>query len=181
MVTGVVLFSPRFFLPSIFIAHRVHSAIPLLVDFSSSVANSRARAFRKSILCTRKSPNEFLRVSTLRQLMAQSILPVTYRVARASGSRPVVKLGVYHNIIVTSPLPLTVTLGRRCRIRHFFSSVFPSEIPQGLRRCVAEIAATVAAISLLIVATRRVYLVSCFETLPRFLPLLTCQPSLTTH
>ena len=39
------------------------SAIPLLVDFSSSVANSRSRAFRKSICCAQeKSPHEFLRV-----------------------------------------------------------------------------------------------------------------------
>ena len=30
--------------------------LPLLVDFSSSVANSRSRAFRKSILTQRKVP-----------------------------------------------------------------------------------------------------------------------------
>ena len=47
VVTGVIRSSPRF-LPSIFFAHRVQ-AIPLLVDCSSSVANSRSRVFRKSI------------------------------------------------------------------------------------------------------------------------------------
>ena len=47
VVTGVVPSPPRF-LPSFFIAHRV-TAIPLLVDFSSRVANSRSRISRKSI------------------------------------------------------------------------------------------------------------------------------------
>ena len=55
MLTGVVPSSPRF-LPSIFIAHTKGSAIPLLVEFSSSVANSRSRAFRKSICAQEKVP-----------------------------------------------------------------------------------------------------------------------------
>ena len=38
---------PPRLLPSFFLAHRVQH--PLIVDFSSSVANSRFRAFRKSI------------------------------------------------------------------------------------------------------------------------------------
>ena len=46
MVTGAIPASPRFS-SSICIGHRF--AIPLLVDISSSVANSRSRAFRKSI------------------------------------------------------------------------------------------------------------------------------------
>ena len=54
MVTGVVP-SPARFLPSIFIAHK-GSAIPLLVDFSSRVANSLSRAFRKSICAREKVP-----------------------------------------------------------------------------------------------------------------------------
>ena len=33
----------------VFIAHRLHSPIPLLVDFPSNVADSRSSAFRKSI------------------------------------------------------------------------------------------------------------------------------------
>ena len=53
VVTGVVPSPPRF-LPSNFIAHRV-PAILLLVDCSSSVAaNSRSRAFRKSICAQEK-------------------------------------------------------------------------------------------------------------------------------
>ena len=55
VVTGVISSPPRF-LPSIFIAHRVHSAIPLLADFSSSVAKSRSRVFRKSICAQEKVP-----------------------------------------------------------------------------------------------------------------------------
>ena len=54
VVTGVIPSSPRF-LPSIFISHRVQQ-IPLLVDGSSSVANSRSRAFRKSICPQEKVP-----------------------------------------------------------------------------------------------------------------------------
>ena len=48
-------FPPPRFLPSIFIAQSC-SAIPLLVDFSSSVANSHSRAFRKSICAQEKVP-----------------------------------------------------------------------------------------------------------------------------
>ena len=41
------------------------SAIPLLVDFSSSVvANSRSRVFRKLICAQQKSRHEFIRVCT---------------------------------------------------------------------------------------------------------------------
>ena len=48
MATGVVLpLPPPRLLPSFILAHRVQH--PLIVDFSSSVANSRSRAFRKSI------------------------------------------------------------------------------------------------------------------------------------
>ena len=48
MVTGVVLpFPPPVILPSLFLAIRVQH--PLIVGFSSSVADSRSRAFRKSI------------------------------------------------------------------------------------------------------------------------------------
>ena len=47
MVTGVVLPFPPRLLPSFLVAHKVQH--PLIVDFSSSVANSRSRAFRKSI------------------------------------------------------------------------------------------------------------------------------------
>ena len=56
VVTGVVP-SPPQFLPSIFIAH-LGLALPLLVDFSSSVANSRSRAFRKSICAQEKVPTK---------------------------------------------------------------------------------------------------------------------------
>ena len=45
----------RFLRHSIFIEHQ-DSAIPLLVDFPSSVANSRSRAFRKSISAREKVP-----------------------------------------------------------------------------------------------------------------------------
>ena len=56
VVTGVVPSPPRF-LPSIFIPHRVQqSHCSLLVDFLSSVANSRSRAFRKSICAQEKVP-----------------------------------------------------------------------------------------------------------------------------
>ena len=48
VVARVVPSNTRF-LPSIFIAHRVQQSIPLLLDLSSSVPNSRSRAFRKSI------------------------------------------------------------------------------------------------------------------------------------
>ena len=53
VVTSVVPSRPRF-LPSILSAWG--SAIPLLVDFSSSVANSRCRAFRESTCAQEKSP-----------------------------------------------------------------------------------------------------------------------------
>ena len=47
MVTGVALPFPPPVIAFIFLAHRVQH--PLIVDFSSSVANSRSRAFRKSL------------------------------------------------------------------------------------------------------------------------------------
>ena len=47
VVTGVVLPFPPPVVAFILLAHRVRH--PLIVDFSSSVANSRSRAFRKSI------------------------------------------------------------------------------------------------------------------------------------
>ena len=50
MVTGVVPSPPRFLPVNFYRAQG--SAVPLLVDFSSSVANSRYRAFRKSIFYT---------------------------------------------------------------------------------------------------------------------------------
>ena len=50
------LLPPPRFLRSIFIAHTKCSAAPLLVDFSSSVANSRSRAFRKSQFVHKKKP-----------------------------------------------------------------------------------------------------------------------------
>ena len=57
VVTGVVPSPPRF-LPSTFFRAK-GSAIPLLVDFSSSVANSRSpRAFRKSICAQEKVPTK---------------------------------------------------------------------------------------------------------------------------
>ena len=58
VVTDVVPSSPR--LPSIFIAHRVQQ-IPLLVDFSSSVADSRSHAFRKSNCAQEKVPTNFMK------------------------------------------------------------------------------------------------------------------------
>ena len=54
MVTGVAPSLPGFLL-SIFIAQK-GPEIPLLVDFSSIVANSRFRAFRKSICVQEKVP-----------------------------------------------------------------------------------------------------------------------------
>ena len=54
VVTSVVPSSPRF-LPSIFIAHRVQQSQCSSV-FQSSVANSRSRAFRKSICAQEKVP-----------------------------------------------------------------------------------------------------------------------------
>ena len=57
------LLPPRF-LPSTFLARIGFSAIPLLVDFSKSVANSRSRAFRKPICAQEKSPGEFVRPYT---------------------------------------------------------------------------------------------------------------------
>ena len=54
VVTGVVPYSPRF-LPSIFIAHRVQQS-HCSSFFLSSVANSRSRAFRKSIGAQEKVP-----------------------------------------------------------------------------------------------------------------------------
>ena len=60
-------FSPPVLAFNFCIAHRVQQSQSLLVDFSSNVANSRSRAFRKSInLCTRKSPNEFMRLYSRR-------------------------------------------------------------------------------------------------------------------
>ena len=53
VVTGVVPSLPGL-LPSIFSAYG--SAISLLVDFSSSVANSRSRTFRESICAQGKYP-----------------------------------------------------------------------------------------------------------------------------
>ena len=47
MVTGVVLPFPPSVIAFFFLAHRVQH--PQIVDFSSSVANSRSRAFRQSI------------------------------------------------------------------------------------------------------------------------------------
>ena len=46
VVTGVVLPSPPPVMPLLFLAHKVQHS--LIVVFSSSVANSRSRAFRKS-------------------------------------------------------------------------------------------------------------------------------------
>ena len=61
VVTGVVPSPPRF-LPSIFIAHRV-SAIPLLVDCSSSVASSRSLALSASqFVHKKKSQRIYTRV-----------------------------------------------------------------------------------------------------------------------
>ena len=60
VVTGVVPSSPRF-LPSFF-CRAWGSAIPLLVDFSSGVANSRSRAFRKSICAQEKVPTKYTRM-----------------------------------------------------------------------------------------------------------------------
>ena len=61
MVTGVVHFPPFRLLPSLLLAHRVQH--PLIVDFSSSFANSRSRAFRKSISAQEKDPRN-LQTST---------------------------------------------------------------------------------------------------------------------
>ena len=57
VVTGVVPSPPRF-LPSIFIAHRVQQS-HCSSYFSSSVANSRSRAFRKSICAQEQVPTNF--------------------------------------------------------------------------------------------------------------------------
>ena len=54
MVTGVVPSPPLVLAFNFYRAKG--SAIPLLVDFSSSVANSRSRAFRKSICAKEKLP-----------------------------------------------------------------------------------------------------------------------------
>ena len=56
--TGVVPFFPPV-LPFNFY-RALGSPIPLLVDFSSSVANSRSRAFRKSICAQEKVPTNAL-------------------------------------------------------------------------------------------------------------------------
>ena len=55
VVTGVVPSSPRF-LPSIFIAHRVQHSHYSSIFHRVSVANSRSRAFRKSICAQEKVP-----------------------------------------------------------------------------------------------------------------------------
>ena len=57
MVTGVVPFPPPVL--AFNFCRPYGSAIPLLVDFSSSVANSRPRAFRKSICAQEKVPTDF--------------------------------------------------------------------------------------------------------------------------
>ena len=54
MVTGVVPSPPPVLDLNFYRAQG--SAIPLLVDFSSSVANSRSRAFRKSVCAQEKVP-----------------------------------------------------------------------------------------------------------------------------
>ena len=59
VTTGVVL-SPPPVIDFIFFAHRVQH--PLIVHFSSSVANSRSRAFRKSISAQEKAPRRIIRV-----------------------------------------------------------------------------------------------------------------------
>ena len=56
MVTGVVPFSPPVLAFNFYRAYGVQKAVPLLVDFSSSVAYSRPRAFRKSICAQEKVP-----------------------------------------------------------------------------------------------------------------------------
>ena len=61
MITGVVLPPPPV-IAFIFFAHRVQH--PLIVDFSSSVANSRSRAFRKSISAQANAPRKFIRART---------------------------------------------------------------------------------------------------------------------
>ena len=51
--------SPARFLPSTFIAHNIGFSNPtLLVDLSPGVANSRSRAFRKSICAQEKIPTD---------------------------------------------------------------------------------------------------------------------------
>ena len=55
---GVVPSSPRF-VPSIFIAHRVQQSHCSSVFHRVSVANSRSRAFRKSICAQEKVPTDF--------------------------------------------------------------------------------------------------------------------------
>ena len=61
MITGVVP-SPPPVITFMYIAHRVQH--PLIVDFSSSVANSRSRAFRESIGAQEKVPRKIIREST---------------------------------------------------------------------------------------------------------------------
>ena len=57
MVTGVILPSPPPVIAFIFLSHRVQH--PLIVGFSSRVANSRSRAFRKSISAQDKKIYEY--------------------------------------------------------------------------------------------------------------------------
>ena len=49
-------FSPPGFCLQVFIEHRVQQSIPPLVDYPSSVANPRSRAFRKSTCPQEKVP-----------------------------------------------------------------------------------------------------------------------------
>ena len=59
MVTGVAPSPPHPVLAFHFYRAWEGSSIPLLVEFSSSVANSRSRAFRSTqFVHTRKNPNE---------------------------------------------------------------------------------------------------------------------------
>ena len=54
MVIGVVLSAPGYCLQFVYRTYGL--AIPLLVDFSSNVANSRSHAFRNSICAREKVP-----------------------------------------------------------------------------------------------------------------------------
>ena len=56
------LFLPPRYCLHVFGAHRVQH--PLIVDITSSVANLRSRAFRKSISAQEKAPQKYIRVRT---------------------------------------------------------------------------------------------------------------------
>ena len=129
MVTGVVLPFPPPVIAFIFWAHRAQH--PLIVDFSSSVANSRSRAFRKSISAKDEKLYQYAlgRIRTheadLYQARGYNLIP-TGAVSDIEPVASVVYWG-YTRILLLLILALVLGLNnhRRCEIcwLHLFAEI----------------------------------------------------------